>query len=478
MSARAIDLDPEAAGFRPNPMPIAKFLRSPTAVVVLAAGGGLLWLGGIVLPILAWNRHNPTAYWPHNHFISELGFPGTSPLTWLFSVAEAVGSLLVVPVAFAVAALRRTRPAAIAAAWVTLALLSASAVGWLGLGVEFSRLPHITMAFLNLHVALALLCFAAWAVAVALFTVDLWPGRETDAAARGLVIAGVVGAVAALAFVGAGGQFLVGVVERHAHPEPALKVLLDSKATPGMFHDWLEYRRPDLVAIGTTEWVLLGAMFLWHGVAVIYLWRHRDRSRETAEPLPEECDPWRLTARWISIVAHPFSIFVVLLLLPLLLRGQWAALRVAVVVALAGMLPLGVFMWRRYRAGRWSTVDASDRRDRPVAFAALYVVLLPVLAYFQWVEHSPTLVRGGLIVGAMVAVAAAAHRWIKGSGHMAFATFGAVVLVYVVPVSAAVFALLLPALAWSRVHLRRHTRAEVLAGALLGLLAGWVGISR
>lgn len=457
-------------------MPATNSLRSPTVIVGLGVASGVVWLAGIVLPILAWNRHNPTPYWPHNHFISELGFPGTSPLTWLFSVAEVVGSLLVVPVAFAVAAQRRTRLAAVAAAWMTLALLLACAIGLLGLGVEFSSAPYVSMAFLNLHVALALLCFSAWGVAVALFTIDLRSARGHDTASQAPVVAGLIGGVAALTFIGVGGHFLVGVAARHAHPEPALKTIMESKATPEAFHAWLEFRRQDLVAIGTAEWVLLGTMLLWHGVALVFLWRHRTGRNATAEPLPEQADPWRLTARWTSIVAHPFVIFTVLLLLPLLLRGQWSALRVAGVVALAALLPLGVFMWRRHRTGHWSTVDASDRRERPLAFGALYVVLLPMLAYFHWVEHSPLLVRGGLIVGAMVAVAATANRWIKGSGHMAFATFGAVVLVYVFPVSAAVFGVVLPALGWSRVHLGRHTRIEVLAGTLLGLLAGLVGI--
>jgi hypothetical protein len=460
-------------------MPDLRFLRLPQVVIRLAVCSGALWLMGIALPILAWNARNASPYWPCNHFISELGFPATSALNWVFNATEAVASLLVLPVGFALAALLRTRVAAAAASWMTLALLCVSGLGLLGVGLDVVRPAHVTTAFLNLHVALALVCFAAWAVAVALFTVSFWRGRDRSAPTPVLVIAGVLGLAVAVGFIGVGVHFLGGVMERRAHPEPALKAILESKATPEMFHRWLETRRPDLIVISTTEWTLLGAMLLWHGMAVAFLLQRRKGAAEPPrdEPLPVDVDPWWLTARWISIVAHPFSFFVVLLLLPFFLRGQWSSVRVAGTIVLAALLPLGIFMWRRYRAGRWATVDASDRRDRPMAFAALYVVLLPMLAYFQWVEHAPALVRGGLIVGAMMAVAAAANRWIKGSGHMAFASFGAVVLIYFIPVSAAVFTLLLPALAWSRLHLRRHTLVEVIGGSLLGLLAGGIGVS-
>lgn len=133
-------------------------------------------------------------------------------------------------------------------------------------------------------------------------------------------------------------------------------------------------------------------------------------------------------ARYVSIIGHPFAFILLLILLPLWVRGQLSALRVATIVGVAGLLPLGLFMRHRHATGKWATVDASDRADRPVAYLAAFAVLLPMSLYFHFVERSPALFRGGLVVALMLAVGAVLNRWIKLSGHMAFAGFSAVIL--------------------------------------------------
>ncbi|MBI3875205.1 MAG: hypothetical protein HY300_04440 [Verrucomicrobia bacterium] len=179
-------------------------------------------------------------------------------------------------------------------------------------------------------------------------------------------------------------------------------------------------------------------------------------------------------ARLVSIAGHPFTFIVLLVLLPFLLRGNTNALRVAGIVAAVGLLPLGLFMRRSWKSGRWQTVDASAPRDRPVAYLATFAVLLPLSLYFLLVEQSADLVRGSAVVGLMLAVGAGLNRWIKLSGHLAFAGFSCVIftrirLAYGLPVL-----LFIPLLAWSRIALSRHTFPEVIWGLALGLIAGGV----
>jgi membrane-associated phospholipid phosphatase len=109
-----------------------------------------------------------------------------------------------------------------------------------------------------------------------------------------------------------------------------------------------------------------------------------------------------------------------------------------------------------------------------VAYLAAFAVLVPVTLYFSLVEHSRILVDGALVIGAMMAIALAANRWIKGSGHMAFAAFSAVVFTRVAPLFAVGVTVFIPLLAWSRVRMRRHSVVEVVGGCALGACAGCV----
>lgn len=179
-------------------------------------------------------------------------------------------------------------------------------------------------------------------------------------------------------------------------------------------------------------------------------------------------------ARLISIIGHPFTFIVLLLSLPFWRKGDLKGLRIAGLVAVIGLVPLGLFMRERHRSGRWQTVDASAPADRPVAFLAIFAVLLPFTIYFHVVERSVVLVRGCLVLAGLMLVAAFLNRWIKISGHVAFATFSAVVLARINIISGVAALLFLPVLAWSRVALVRHTCREVFVGLILGLAAGMV----
>jgi hypothetical protein len=177
-------------------------------------------------------------------------------------------------------------------------------------------------------------------------------------------------------------------------------------------------------------------------------------------------------ARLISIIGHPFAFIVLLLSLPFWRKGDTSALRIAGLVAVVGLVPLGLFMRQRFLSGRWQTVDASAPKDRPVAFVAAFAVLVPFTLYFHFVERSAILVRGSLVLAGMMLVAAILNRWIKISGHLAFAAFSAVILARIGLAYGVVVGLFIPVLAWSRVVLGRHTYSEVLAGCILGLVAG------
>src|SRR5271166_5990611 len=147
-------------------------------------------------------------------------------------------------------------------------------------------------------------------------------------------------------------------------------------------------------------------------------------------PLPLKNSPVNRIAfaRFVSIVGHPFTFILLLLLVPFWRQNPAGALRVSCVVAAMALVPLGLFYRHRVATGRWSTVDASDPNERPILYISIFAVLLPMTLYFLLVERSSSLVRGSSAIGCMLAAAAALNHWIKLSGHLAFAGFAGLVL--------------------------------------------------
>ena len=83
------------------------------------------------------------------------------------------------------------------------------------------------------------------------------------------------------------------------------------------------------------------------------------------------------------------------------------------------------------------------------------------------------MVRGVAATCGMMAVCAAATRWVKVSLHMAFAALAAIALALMrSPVGELALPGIAGALAWSRLTLQRHTPLEVILGTIIGAGAG------
>jgi membrane-associated phospholipid phosphatase len=180
----------------------------------------------------------------------------------------------------------------------------------------------------------------------------------------------------------------------------------------------------------------------------------------------------RALARGISIALHP--IFVWLIAIAASVRGLPVASATGAVmlVALVVLVPLALFMIGQVRTGRWENVDASQPRERP-RFFVFGLCAMAVLAAI--VFRSPRfafLARGVYAVAAIFVVSWALLRWVKISQHVALATLAAVLLLRTaLPIGIALTALL-PALAWARVKMKRHSLVEIMVGALLGAGTG------
>ena len=181
-----------------------------------------------------------------------------------------------------------------------------------------------------------------------------------------------------------------------------------------------------------------------------------------------------IVARALSVIGHPALLMPAAVAASASAHGAPAlALRVAVGASVVVALGVMAFSVLQVRAGRWSHVDASVPRERGQLNVFL-VLLLFATAAGLWGLGQPWPVPLGLgLGGALVLATHLLRRWGKVSLHASFAVYASALLW---PAVAAIGALLLlaAAVSWSRVVLRRHTLAEVLAGLAAGAGAGWV----
>jgi len=146
-------------------------------------------------------------------------------------------------------------------------------------------------------------------------------------------------------------------------------------------------------------------------------------------------------------------------------RSVWTVLLITVV-------PIALLMARQVRRGAWENVDASNARERPILFACGAGALIILIGYFLIFNPDSPMIRGAVGVLAMLAVCALATRRLKVSLHMAFATLTTTMLILIGARIGWLVLAFLPVLAWSRLSLKRHRPAELLAGVLIGVATG------
>jgi len=145
-----------------------------------------------------------------------------------------------------------------------------------------------------------------------------------------------------------------------------------------------------------------------------------------------------------------------------------AALFLAVIAPMAILLFLGV------RSGRWRDADVSFREERK-RFYPIAVTLSALGTIAMWFAGAPGyILRGGILTWFLLIAAGLINLWFKISLHALFALYCTVIL-YRVSLFYGTAALVLASLVfWARLFLSRHTFAEMISGAALGIAGGVV----
>jgi membrane-associated phospholipid phosphatase len=146
------------------------------------------------------------------------------------------------------------------------------------------------------------------------------------------------------------------------------------------------------------------------------------------------------------------------------------------------VLPLVVLLGL-VRLGKITDHHVSDRKQRaPVLLMALGSVAAGLVVLRAADAPRSVIVMVLAIVAGIIVLAAVSPFW-KISGHAAAVSSAAVISVLMLGPAWLPLVLLIPAVGWSRVVLRAHTMAQVVAGSLFGglvmaglwwLLRGWL----
>jgi hypothetical protein len=190
------------------------------------------------------------------------------------------------------------------------------------------------------------------------------------------------------------------------------------------------------------------------------------------------------SARWLTeIFQPPVVVTVQLLISPMIEAGfpgtvVYGALAALFVCVLPLLLLLGLV-----RLGKVTDHHVSNRRQRaPVLLMAFASVLAGLLVLESAGAPRSVLVMVLAIVAGILVLAAVSPFW-KISGHAAAISSSAVISVLMLGPAWLPLLMLIPAVGWSRVVLRAHTAAQVVAGSLFGglvmaglwwILRGWL----
>lgn len=179
--------------------------------------------------------------------------------------------------------------------------------------------------------------------------------------------------------------------------------------------------------------------------------------------------PWRTVARVLTEVFQPPVVVLVLLLIsPAVEPGFpgtiWFGLLGAFFVCI---LPLA-YVLVMVKLGRITDHHVSDRRQRPALLLMTLISVGAGLLVLQLLNGpaSVSVMIISLIVG--IAVLALVSAFWKMSGHASALAAAVVIAVLMFGPAWLPLLLLIPAVGWSRLVLRAHTLAQVVAGSLFG----------
>lgn len=145
----------------------------------------------------------------------------------------------------------------------------------------------------------------------------------------------------------------------------------------------------------------------------------------------------------------------------------------AIVVGFTVVIPLSYAEHLR-RRGKVESVHIYDQRARLGPLAITAACSMAALAALYAIDAPWGIIQLAVLLILLAGAVLAATYFFKVSGHVSSWTTGTTVLVLIYGPLAAVLYLVAVPIAWSRLRLERHTRAEVAVGFAYGIASAVV----
>ncbi len=188
-------------------------------------------------------------------------------------------------------------------------------------------------------------------------------------------------------------------------------------------------------------------------------------------------------AVWLSRAFHPFIVSLATLWLAMKLSGYewlestlWTLLSFTIVI-----LPTLLFILARVRQGKYKDIDVSIREDRPILYSlggGCMILTIILLVIFQAPVIAQKTLQAGFI---SIVIGSLVNKYLnKVSLHVLTIASCAVILSFVSLIAGITLGIVSFLIAWSRLHLSRHTLPEVVWGWLVGVIAAtaWMLLSQ
>jgi len=185
----------------------------------------------------------------------------------------------------------------------------------------------------------------------------------------------------------------------------------------------------------------------------------------------------RRVATFITTVLDPINVVAALLVLVCLVsRTTWSEFGKVLLVVLVGTVAVPkAILAVALRRGHASDRQVVRRSERPLLAAGALVSVVATIVALVLMKAPRPVFALLVAMGAGLLLVLVATLWTKASLHAAVLAGSLPVLwSWSLVVAAVVGLVALPCVMWARVNEGRHTRAQVLLGALLGVVGGLI----
>jgi membrane-associated phospholipid phosphatase len=180
-------------------------------------------------------------------------------------------------------------------------------------------------------------------------------------------------------------------------------------------------------------------------------------------------------AKIISIIGHPFltiSLFVFVVLF-LNSNAKSASFLTFLIIGCI-VTPLVVSMSLKTKKGIYTNFDVSDRKERYSLFSFALPLLFIVTTIVFLTKQPRNICLSLLFASIIVIVSWVVNFFIKSSLHVSLTLFLGFLAIPINTVLGIFFLALSFPVGWSRIILKRHTIKEVITGAAIGLIIGYI----